>query len=69
MNRLVCLYFESHLKIITTIKIMATFNVPSREEVSELNQGIFDNLKQAVGFVPNLYATMAHSETALGNYL
>lgn len=48
---------------------MATFNVPSREEVSEQNQGIFDNLNQAVGFVPNLYATMAHSETALGNYL
>ena len=48
---------------------METFNVPSREEVSEQNQAIFDNLKSALGFVPNLYATMAHSENALGNYL
>lgn len=48
---------------------MKTFNVPTREEVSESNQAIFDNLKKAIGFVPNLYAAMAHSETALGNYL
>jgi len=48
---------------------MATFNVPTREEVSANNQAIFDNLKKAVGFVPNLYATYAHSENALGNYL
>lgn len=48
---------------------MNTFNVPNREEVSENNQAIFDNLKNAVGFVPNLYAAMAHSETALGDYL
>ena len=48
---------------------MKTFNVPSRGEVSESNQAIFDNLKSAVGFVPNLYAAMAHSENALGNYL
>jgi len=48
---------------------MKTFNVPTREEVSESNQAIFDNLQKAVGFVPNLYAAMAHSETALGNYL
>ncbi|MCR9253656.1 MAG: carboxymuconolactone decarboxylase family protein [bacterium] len=48
---------------------MSQFNVPTREEVSENNQAIFDNLKSAVGFVPNLYATYAHSETALGDYL
>ncbi len=48
---------------------MSTFNVPTREEVSVKNQGIFDNLKKAVGFVPNLYATYAHSDTALENYL
>lgn len=46
-----------------------TFQVPSREEVSESNQAIFDQLKSAVGFVPNLYATYAHNETALGDYL
>ena len=33
---------------------MSTFNVPTREEVSEKNQGIFDNLEKALGFVPNL---------------
>jgi uncharacterized peroxidase-related enzyme len=48
---------------------MTNFNVPTREEVSSNNQEIFDNLKKAVGFVPNLYATIAHSDTALGNYL
>ncbi|WP_248724700.1 carboxymuconolactone decarboxylase family protein [Seonamhaeicola sp. ML3] len=48
---------------------MSTFNVPKREEVSENNQAIFDHLEKAVGFVPNLYATYAHSNTALENYL
>jgi uncharacterized peroxidase-related enzyme len=48
---------------------MNTFNVPSRDEVSENNQTIFDNLNKALGFVPNLYATYAHSDTALENYL
>ena len=48
---------------------MSTFNVPKREEVSPKNQGIFDNLEKAVGFVPNLYATYAYSENALENYL
>jgi len=48
---------------------MSTFNIPTREEVSENNQAIFDNLEKAIGFVPNLYATYAHSDTALENYL
>ncbi len=48
---------------------MSIFNVPRKEEVSSKNQAIFDNLKNAVGFVPNLYATYAYSENALGNYL
>ena len=48
---------------------MSDFNVPKREEVSVSNQEIFDNLKKAVGFVPNLYATYAYSENALANYL
>lgn len=48
---------------------MKTFNVPAREEVSAANQALFDTLKKAVGFVPNLYATFAHSENALGSYL
>lgn len=48
---------------------MENLNVPTREEVSENNQQIFDNLKANLGFVPNLYATFAHSNTALGDYL
>lgn len=48
---------------------MANLNVPTREEVSENNQQIFDNLEANLGFVPNLYATFAHSDTALGDYL
>lgn len=48
---------------------MNTFNIPTREEVSPNNQAIFDKLKGALGFVPNLFATYAHSENALGNYL
>lgn len=48
---------------------MENFNVPTREEVSSNNQQIFDNLKSALSFVPNLYATMAYSENALGTYL
>ena len=48
---------------------MSTFNVPKREEVSAANKAIFDNLEKALGFVPNLYATFAYSQNALGNYL
>jgi AhpD family alkylhydroperoxidase len=48
---------------------MKTFPVPAREEVSPSNQVLFDALKKKVGKVPNLYATMAYSEHALGSYL
>jgi len=43
--------------------------VPTRDQVSPANQALFDNLKKGLGMVPNLYATLAHSEHALGNYL
>jgi AhpD family alkylhydroperoxidase len=48
---------------------MSVINVPTRSEVSPANQAIFDQLKGKLGMVPNLYATLAHSEHALGNYL
>lgn len=48
---------------------MSTFNVPTKNEVSENNQVIFNQLEKGLGFVPNLYASFAHSETALGNFL
>jgi uncharacterized peroxidase-related enzyme len=48
---------------------MTFFSVPIRDQVSHENQTIFDNLKRMLTFVPNLYATFAHSATALGTYL
>jgi uncharacterized peroxidase-related enzyme len=51
------------------LKKMTTFKVPARSEVSENNQAIFDNLQKNLGFVPNLYATFALNERALGDYL
>lgn len=48
---------------------MNTFQVPTRAEVSENNQAIFDKLESSLGFVPNLYAYYAKSATALGDYL
>jgi len=46
-----------------------TFFAPGRAEVSPVNQAIFDKLQKGIGFVPNLYAYFAKSETALGDYL
>ena len=48
---------------------MTTINVPTRDQVSPANQAHFDTLKKGLGMVPNLYATLALSEYALGNYL
>ncbi|MEP4533190.1 MAG: carboxymuconolactone decarboxylase family protein [Cyclobacteriaceae bacterium] len=48
---------------------VAEFNVPSKSEVSPINQEIFDNLNKALGFVPNLYATIAYSNNGLKRYL
>lgn len=48
---------------------MKTFSVPTKEEVGPANQAIFENLQKALGFVPNLYATIAHSENGLSRYL
>lgn len=46
-----------------------SFNVPTRAEVAPANQAIFDNLQKALGFVPNLYATIAHSDNGLERFL
>ncbi|MGB1294998.1 MAG: carboxymuconolactone decarboxylase family protein [Flavobacteriales bacterium] len=48
---------------------MDILNIPTKEEVNKQNQDIFDNLNKALGFVPNLYAVMAHSDTGLKKYL
>ncbi|UKN02000.1 carboxymuconolactone decarboxylase family protein [Paracrocinitomix mangrovi] len=45
------------------------FNVPTRSEVNSTNQEIFDNLDKALGFVPNLYATIGYSDNGLKRFL
>lgn len=48
---------------------MITIAVPTRDQVSENNQAIFDNIQKGLGFVPNLYATFGYSKNGLGTYL
>lgn len=48
---------------------MTKFKVPTKSEVSESNQTIFDSLEKGLGFVPNLYAYYAKNDTALADYL
>lgn len=48
---------------------MNTVPVPTRDQVSPANQVLFDNLTKKIGSVPNVYAVLAYSENALGNYL
>ena len=48
---------------------MTAFPVPTKADVSDANGAIFDAIEKKVGFVPNLYATLAHSENALASYL
>ncbi len=48
---------------------MTSFPVPTRADVSPNNQTLFDTLQKGLGMVPNLYAVLAHNDTALGDYL
>lgn len=48
---------------------MKNFTVPTRDQVSASSQEQFDNLHKAIGFVPNLYATFAHSEHGMARYV
>jgi uncharacterized peroxidase-related enzyme len=48
---------------------MTNFTVPTAATVSPANRAIFEQLDKKLGMVPNLYATLAHSDHALGNYL
>ncbi len=49
--------------------VLPQFAVPTRDQVSAADQERFDAFTKTLGFVPNLYATFAHSGTALGDYL
>jgi len=48
---------------------MKNFPIPTKQQVSTANQTIFGQLNGMVGFVPNLFAIFAHSDTALSDYL
>ena len=48
---------------------MTDFPVPTRDQVSASSQTQFDNLQKALGFVPNLYATIAYSDHGLARYV
>ncbi len=52
-----------------SLLVKKEFNVPTRSEVSSTNQEIFEQLNRALGFVPNLYATIAYSDHGLKKYL
>jgi AhpD family alkylhydroperoxidase len=51
------------------LKKMKNFTVPTRDQVSAENQVLFDILHKMLGFVPNLYAAIAHSKNGLAKYL
>lgn len=48
---------------------MSRFAVPTREQVPAESQEMFDQIKQKFGAVPNLYATLGYSPTALQTVL
>lgn len=48
---------------------MKTIQVPTRDQVDATSQGVFDNLKSALGMVPNLYAAIGYSSNALTSFL
>jgi uncharacterized peroxidase-related enzyme len=48
---------------------MTQYTVPTKETAAPASAAIFSNLEKGLGFVPNLYAYIGHSPSALGNYL
>lgn len=45
------------------------FEIKTRDQVSAADQTLFDASTKMLGFVPNMYGIMAHSETALSRYI
>lgn len=43
--------------------------VPTKNEVNEESQAIFDQLESKLGMVPNIYATIGYSSNALSSFL
>ena len=48
---------------------MSKIQVPTRDQVDNQSQAIFDDLNKKLGTVPNLYATIGYSSNALSSYL
>ena len=51
------------------MEAITKISVPTRDQVSEKSQAIFDQLKGQLGMVPNLYATIGYSDNALSSFL
>ncbi|WP_051209934.1 hypothetical protein [Gelidibacter mesophilus] len=51
------------------MKDVTKITVPSRTDVNEKSQQIFDQMEFQLGMVPNLYATIGYSSNALENFL
>lgn len=47
---------------------MGSLAIPDRKDVSELNQRYFDYFMERLNGVPNLYAMLAYSESALATF-
>jgi AhpD family alkylhydroperoxidase len=60
---------ETALLLPSLQQALTRFAVPTAASVTPANQAIFEQLKKGLSMVPNLYATLAYSDTALGNYL
>lgn len=48
---------------------MKKVNVPTREEVDQNTRQMFDQIQRNMGKIPNLYATIGHSGSALKGFL
>lgn len=48
---------------------MTSIAVPTYDQISHANKSWFEQIKSGLGFMPNLYATFAHSEEALGGVM
>lgn len=51
------------------MKNVTKISVPTKNDVNEKSQELFDQLNSQLGMVPNLYATIGYSSNALENFL
>lgn len=48
---------------------MKALEVPTRDQVEESAQNIFDNLEEQLGMVPNIYATIGYNANVFQQYM